>query len=205
MKSIPLTAFVLSLLSVSTASQVPPPSRPGPPPPSSSTRRDQPAPPPPPLIYSPPASSEIEDFTPTTKLFSARFPGKPSESNRNVNDAVITTYRVYRKGSNSVVAVTETMTLLANRSEEAFRLIKESIEQNGGKIERESEIVVGDWTGKEFGFRQDLGFRRLRVFIVGARILEIQSDVTNWHIISDKVKDEWNKETQRFFDSFKIN
>ena len=190
-----VTIFLFGTVSGSAFSQAPPPPSP---------LQGPPAPPPPPLIYSPPTSSEIADFTPESKLFSARFPGKPSERRQNVNDAVVITYRVYRKGSNSVVGITETTMLLANRTEDAFRQIKESIEQHGGKIEKESEAVTSGWKGKEFGFQQDLSYRRLRVFIVGARIFEIQSDVTNWHIIGDKVKAEWNKETDWFFESFKI-
>ena len=175
------------------------------PPPTVAPRQGPPPPPPAPLIYSPPTASDLEDFTPASKLFSARFPGKPSERKQNANDATVTSYRVYRKGSNSAVGITETTMLLANRSEEIFRNIKEGIEQIGGKIEKESEVASGGWSGKEYGFRQDLSYRRLRVFIVGARIFEIQSDVTNWHIIGDKVKEDWNKETDRFFGSLTIH
>ena len=123
---------------------------------------------------------------------------------QSAGDAVILSYRVYRKGSNSIVGITETTKMLGDRSDEAFHQIRESIVQNGGKIEEESEISASGWKGKEFGFLQGYVYRRMRVFIVGARIFEIQSDVTNWHILSDKVKEDWRKETNRFFESFKI-
>ncbi len=174
-------------------------------PPPPSPRQGPPAPPPAPLIYSPPLNTDIKEFTPESKLFTARFPGMPSEQKRMSNGADITTYRVYRKGSNSTIAITEKVARLADHSEEGFRLIREAIRKQGGKIENDSEVAVNGWKGREFRALHDYTFRRFRVFIVGARVFEIQSDVTNWHIIGDKVKKEWNKETDRFFASFKLN
>ncbi len=177
-----------------------------PPSPSPPSRREgPPAPPPAPLIYSAPSKSELEVFTPDSKFFSAEFPGSPSERKQTVGEAVTLTYRTYRKGSNSVVAVTETSVRLANRIEEAYQLIREAILKQGGKIEEESEVSVSAWPGREFQVLQNYTYRRFRVFVVNSRVFEIQSDVTNWHIISDKVKAEWHKDTDRFFASLKIN
>ena len=191
--------FVLSVslaLLVQVEGQAPPPPSP---------RRGPPAPPPAPLIFSPPAESDLKDFSPESKLFAARFAGLPTEQKRNVSGAVISTYRVYRKGSNSVVAITEMPINIENRSDEGFGLIRDGIRNNAGKLDKEGEITIDRQVGREFSALYDFTYRRFRVFIVANRIFEIQSDVTNWHIINDKTKEEWNRETDRFFSSFKIN
>lgn len=169
-----------------------------PPPPS---RRN----PPPPLIYTAPLYEEIEEFSSLDKSFIASFPGKPKVEERDLGAAKTATYRVYRKGSNSTVNITEYREDLSSRTDEAFKLIREGIRNTPrSRIEAETEIELDGRKGKEFRIDLTMQYRIVRIFIVGKRVFEIQSDVTNWHIIGEKTKEEWRKETDRFFSSFRI-
>ncbi len=73
-------------------------------------------------------------------------------------------------------------------------------------IEAEKDIEISGIAGKEFDVLQDYDFQKVRILIVGRRIYEIKSDVTNWHILTKsypgKVAD-FKSETERFFASFK--
>lgn len=184
----------LFLMSVGLLAQAPPP-----PPP---TKR--PGPPPPPVIYAKPDDSEIKEFSAPGE-FAAAFAGEPGREVRERNGATVTIYRVRRLGSNSGVIVTLRADDLTDRIDAAFLAIREAILlEPRSTIMEEKDINLQGLRGREFEI--DLGIRRrlVRVFIDGHRVIEIHSDVTNWHIISEKTKDQWRKETSRFFDSLKI-
>lgn len=172
----------------------------GPPPPSS-----RPGPPPAPLIYKAPQPSDLRKFTPSDNSFSAEFPSEPKLEEKDLGAAITRTYKVYRSGSNSVISVTEYKEDLPVSIEEAFRLIRQGIlTEPRSLMDGESDIDLNGFNGREYRINLDLRYRIVRIFIVDRRIFEIQSDITNWHIILDDVKAAWRKETDRFFSSFKI-
>lgn len=174
----------------------------GPPPPPPSS---PPGPPPPPLIYSPPSASDVKEFVPAEKSFTAKFPGNPKLEEKDLGWAVTKQYKVYRRGSNSSVSITEYKEELPVSTDEAFRLIRQGIlSEPRSLMDAESDFELDGIKGKEYKVNLDLRYRIIRIFIVGRRVFEIQSDVTNWHIISEDVKAAWRKETDRFFSSFKI-
>jgi hypothetical protein len=174
-----------------------------PPPPSPPSSRQ--GPPPAPLIYKAPHPSDLRKFTSTDRTFSAEFPNEPKVEVKDLGAASVRIYKVYRSGSNSSVSVTEYKEDLPVSADEAFRVIRQGIlTEPRSLMDAESDFELNGVNGKEYRINLDLRYRIVRIFIVGRRVFEIQSDVTNWHIISDEVKDSWRKETDRFFSSFKI-
>lgn len=164
-----------------------------------------PLPPPPPLIFSKPDPSEIFEYSAEDKSFKASFPGKPIQSNQFVDGVPITSYRMYRKGSNSIVGVTTSRTDLSMKSAQRYSAVRELLlKLPKTSITVDKAIESNGKTAHEFEVLSDFHYRRIRIFVVGPQIFEIQSDVTNWHIIGDKVKTAWREESDRFFNSFVI-
>ena len=164
-----------------------------------------PPPPPPPLIYSAPQNSEISEFNPENKIFAVDFPGKPAVKTESFPNGSITTYSVYRKGSNSIVGITEFNGNIEDKKEDIYEVIKKQILKDPtATIEKETEIETSGKSGREFYINMRMIFRKLRVFVVEDKIFEISNDVTNWHIINEKTKNDYLNETERFFDSFVI-
>lgn len=168
------------------------------------------APPPPaPLIYSAPEKSLLKDYVSPDKSFQLTFAGAPQVSEKQTETQTFTTYLTYRAGSNSFVTVVEYTSVI---DEEKRDKIYESVKNNylkdpKTKLEAEKEISANGIAGKEFSFLQDYHYLRLRIIVSGKRVYGIASDVTNWHILTkyntEKVK-EFNDETDRFFNSFKL-
>ncbi|MBA2335023.1 MAG: hypothetical protein H0V90_08810 [Blastocatellia bacterium] len=148
-----------------------------------------PAPPPPPLIFSKPDPSEVFEYTAEDNSFKATFPGKLSLSDQVLDKAFIRRYRVYRKGSNSIIGVTTFKTKVSEKYSKIFSAIRESLAKlPKTSIVVDKDIKFGGKTAHEFEILSDFQYRRIRIFVIGAQIFEIQSDVTNWHIIGDKIK-----------------
>ncbi len=165
-----------------------------------------PPPPPPPLIYEPPTTDDFVDFMADDGSFTATFPGEPTKSVEKQVQATITTYRVYRKGSNSIVGMTSLSADMTSQSDQLFSAIRAAIGQRQRtKIIAERDIELGGFMGREFEVDYGLRYGITRVYITGATAIEIQCDVANWSLLSDKVKADWRTEANRFFSSFIIN
>jgi hypothetical protein len=170
------------------------------------THGQAPPPPPPPLIYSKPDPADVKEFIPDDKIFVANFPGIPTISRKEVNGATVTSYQVYRKGSHSIVTVTEFPYEIGSQVERAVGIVRENLlKMPKTSVKVDKSIEVDGQKGHEFEVLSDYDYRRIRLFMVGTRVIDINSDVTNWHIIGDKTKEEWRQETDRFFSSFKLS
>lgn len=173
---------------------------------SSQTSTDAPLPPPAPVIFQAPTEKELKEFTPANGLFSAIFPGAPKESSIALpNEAgTIVTYVMKRMGASTFIGVAEYEIDIAARPEKIYAVFRNQIASKNGTLQKEDEIVRNGRTGREFQCLFGIVFRRTQIFLVKNRMFEADYDVTNWHIIDDKVKAEWNAEADRFFDSFRI-
>ncbi|HEX8249222.1 MAG TPA: hypothetical protein VF599_13680 [Pyrinomonadaceae bacterium] len=172
--------------------------------------------PPPPLIYSAPSAAEIKEFVSKENNFSISFPGVPNTAAKKTEDSTENVFSVYRSGSNSTVSVWEFKNDVENRREEVLKRYRESILyapflSSGDKLKpsitSENDIQIGKYKGKEFAYKADLKFTRVRLLFAGKRIYKIKTDVTNWHILTEYYKEkvsDFGKETDRFFNSFKF-
>ena len=163
---------------------------------------------PPPLIYSAPEKSELKEFTAEDNTFQVTFPGIPKIAEQKITDGNITSYSTYRKGSNSIVNTIEYDFDVENQSKKIFENIKNTLlETPKLTIRAERNINFDGFSGKEFDVLQDYQYQKIRILIIGKRIYELRSDVTNWHILNQYQKEkiiEFEEETKRFFSSFKI-
>lgn len=165
------------------------------------------SPPPAPLIYKAPEKSDLKEFTAEDKTFQITFPGVPKITEQEIPNGKVTNYRVYRQGSNSIVNTIDYEFELKDAGK-IYEVVKTNLLKLPKlTVEAERDIKIdGVIVGKEFDVLQDYHFQKVRILIVGKRIYEIKSDVTNWHILSkynkDKVTD-FENETERFFASFK--
>lgn len=165
-----------------------------------------PPPPPPPLIYEPPSTSDFVDFMADDGFFTVTFPGEPTKKVEKQGQATMTSYRVYRKGSNSIVGTTSLAADMTGNSDQLFSAIREAIGQRQRtKIVAERDIELRGFIGREFEVDYGLRYGIIRIYLSGAKVIEIQCDVTNWSLLSDKVKSEWRTEANRFFSSLIIN
>jgi len=170
---------------------------------------DKNVPPPAPLIYRAPEKSELKEFTSEDTAFQITFPGVPKTSEQEISNGNVTNYRVYRQGSNSIVNTIDYNFELESNMEKIYETVKANLlKVPKSTVEAEKDIKVDGKVGKEFNVLQDYQFQKIRILIVGKRIYEIRSDVTNWHILSKYNKEkvvDFENETERFFSSFKLN
>jgi hypothetical protein len=174
-------------------------------------------PPPPPLIWAAPSETEIKEFVSKDLGFKISFPGEPKLETKQVDGVEESFLKVYRKGSNSIVRIFTYKNKVAKFRDEIVKNYRESIMNSpppyfGAKIPKpeissENEFKIGKYNGIEFTYKFDLSFAKVRLLFVDKRVYEIKTDVTNWHILTQSFKqkvEEFDKETQRFFDSFQL-
>ena len=158
-----------------------------------------------PLLYSAPAASEIETFTAPDKSFSASFPGKPEVEEKMMGNAKVSSFRVYRKGSNTVIGITDFMRDISGYPERVFKTVRDRmLLKPDTKIVSEKDIKLDSYVGKEFVIDSGPVHRISRVFIARERIYEVYIDVTNWNILRPIAVSSFEKEATRFLDSFLI-
>ncbi|HEY0657795.1 MAG TPA: hypothetical protein VGD05_04950 [Pyrinomonadaceae bacterium] len=150
----------------------------------------------------------MKDFVSEDKTFQITFPGIPKITKQEMENAAVTSHRIYRQGSNSIVNVYDYGFEIEGQKDKILETVKNNLlKKPKSTIESEKDIEIGGLTGKELQVLQDYQFQIIRILITGKRIYELKNDVTNWHILSkfnnDKVE-EFKVETRRFFDSFKI-
>ncbi len=188
MKYLVALAFVLYVCEVGVLAQAPPP--------------------PPPLIYKAPEKTDFKEFISEDKTFQITFAGAPKVTNQTLEYGALTSYRVYKQSSNSIVNVIELnkgQEQLENNKQKFYDLIGgQFLKVPKTTIEAEKAVQIAGEIGKELDILQDYEYTKIRILIVGNRIYQLQNDVTNWHIINDSTKKAYNNETQRFFDSFKL-
>ena len=166
----------------------------------------QPPAPPTPLIYKSPQKSDLEEFVSKDKTFQITFPGVPQVIEQSIEKALVTRYLVYRQGSNSIVTTTDFNFDLDDTKEKIYELVKDGLLKTPkSKLEAERKVQINGKTGREFDVLHSLQYQKVRIFVLGKRVYEIKSDVTNWHIIGDATKKQFFDETERFFNSFKFN
>lgn len=170
-------------------------------------QKKSPPPPPAPLIYKAPDEKDLKEFISADKTFQVTFPGVPQVSRQEIPNGVVTSYRVYREGANSIVNTIDYDFELENSREKIYESVRANLLKiPKSKIEAEREINIGGSKAIEFDVLQDYQFQKIRIVIVGKRIYEVKNDVTNWHILSKYNVNktvEFRDETERFFASFK--
>ena len=164
--------------------------------------------PPAPLIYSAPEKLALKEFVSPDKSFQITFAGTPEINEKKTETQNFTSYRVNRAGSNSIISITEFASVVEGKKDKIYESVKNNyLKDSKTKLESEKDITIDGITWKEFSFLQDYNYIRLRLNVNGKRVYGIESDVTNWHILTkynlEKVKD-FNNETDRFFNSFKL-
>ncbi len=163
-------------------------------------------PPPAPLIYKAPGINEFKNFQFEDKTLEITFPGIPKISNKETENAKQNIISVYRKGSNSVLMITEYNFDLDNQKLQIFEKFKTNLMAlPKSRIDSESEFTNGVYEGKEFKVLSGYQYTVIELLVVGNRIYQLNTDITNWHIIGEKTKKEFFDETDRFFNSLKIN
>lgn len=164
-------------------------------------------PPPPPLIYNAPDKSVLREFVSDDKTFQITFPGVAEVTKNESPDGNVLTHRVYRKGSNSIVNVLDYEVDLSDK-EKIYEAIKSSLLKNrDSTIQAEKGIKIGGLDARQFDVLRGSTFQKVALLIVGKRLYEIKTDVTNWQILSDYEKDkvvDFETETARFFASFRL-
>jgi hypothetical protein len=175
-----------------------------------------PAPPPPALIYSAPDRNLIREFVDEENNFRAAFPGTPKKETSTGENVTVVSYKVSRKGSASSVSIGTFPTDVSSRAEQLIaayknelgkRTVKGLIPSKPSNIAFERELQFGSVKGKEFGYESDLYFTQVAVFVLGNRMYEIKSDVTNWHILTDhypEIVEAFYAEATRFRNSFSL-
>lgn len=163
-------------------------------------------PPPAPLIYKAPEKNDLKEFVSDDGTFRITFPGVPKITRQKVENGTAATYLVYRQGSNSIVNVADFDIDIESGREEIYASMRNDfLKSPKTTIEAEKDIRIGGEPGREFDILQNFQYQKIRVLIVGARIYEIKTDATNWHIAGDSTKKQFFSETERFFDSFSHN
>ena len=113
-------------------------------------------PPPPPLIYNSPAKSDLKEFIPEDKSFQITFSGIPTKTEKEVEKNLITTYKVYRQGSNSLVNVIEFEDNVEDIKDKIYELARNSyLKQPKSKIEAEKDIQLDGRPAKVFEVLRD--------------------------------------------------
>ncbi len=169
-----------------------------------SNRSAPPPPPPAPLIYKAPEKSDFKDFVSEDGTFQITFPGVPKLTKQELENGILTNYRVYRQGSNSIVNTIDFIFDVETNKEKIYENYKINLLKTPKTtVEAERDFQIEGKTGKEFDVRLDFYYQKIRIFVVGTRVYEIKSDATNWHIINDATKKQFFSETDRFFNSFK--
>lgn len=163
-------------------------------------------PPPPPIIYKAPDTSSFKIYVADDNSFQATFPGSPTVTEKTLDDGVLfKMYFVYGSGYYTFIKVTDTHTSLKGREDKIYDYLRKNYLKNPkSKIELEKDITLEGVEGKEFSILKDYNYLKTRVFIKDTRVIELENSVTNWHIISEKIKEDYLDETERFFNSFKF-
>lgn len=167
------------------------------------TQPPPPLPPPPPLIYSAPNNIDIKEFVAEDNGFKIAFAGTPKIHKQDVTSGSITTYNVYRQGSNSIITVIDSVTEITLKSEEIIERLKNNLlKEPDSKLIEEKDLKTTNQTVKEFAINYGMRFMKVRIIITKKKIYLISNDVTNWHIIGNPTKKAYEDETIRFFNSF---
>lgn len=159
-----------------------------------------------PLIYRSPEKTDLKEFVSEDKTFQITFPGVPEITEQKTDNAFITNYRVYRQGSNSIVTVTDFDFDVEGIKEKVYELGRSALLKTPeSKIKAERDVRTNGKSGKEFDVLHNNQYQKVRIIAVGKRVYEIKSDATNWQISGEAVKKQFFDETERFFNSLKIN
>ncbi len=171
--------------------------------------RSQDSPPPPaPLVFSTPASSELQRFSSGRDGFEAVFPGNPLKTTKLSNGVFTETFTAKNKAQITIVSIyrlTETGRVFQD-PKRYFETIKdELLKPPTSRLVSEESINVSRFEAKDFSVVYQNGFTKTRIVFTKERIFEITQNVTNWSAHGDAKRKAFDNETQRFYDSFKIN
>ena len=175
----------------------------------------QPPPPPPPLIWEPPAATDLSEFSDTQSGFKVVFPGVPKKETVQSGELTNITAKLYRKGSNTSVAILRFPESIEVKKALIFESYKNHL---GDLLERQDrpaagrsieilfdrKLKIGGIEGREIGFSSGFHFVHFAVFARGNVLFELKSDVTNWHILSKHKPEraaEFTSEASRFINS----
>jgi hypothetical protein len=163
------------------------------------------------LIYAAPQKSEIKTFVSTDFGFKIDFAGTPEITVNQSQAGTVTKFSTRRSGSNAVVKVYSVILPDGRKLEDdkVYQLFKDDyVDFHKAKIINENDFKLETFRGKEFSIVAGIEFYIYRVLIKENRVYEMYISATNWQTLTDfnlDAKNEFEKETSRFFNSFKFS
>ncbi|MDH3495091.1 MAG: hypothetical protein OEM82_16180, partial [Acidobacteriota bacterium] len=163
-------------------------------------------PPPAPAVFVPPKAEEIKTFRSLTDSFSIDFAGRVTESSEKAGQFMIRNYSARRTGTRAtVVAYDFGLSEPDKLDREAFLGdLKADLQRiEGTELVSDVAITIDDFNGREIVSKAGYEREITRVLFTDSSIFRLSVFVTNWHILSDEKKTEFEQEKNRFFASFK--
>ncbi len=165
-----------------------------------------PPPPPPAAIFKAPAAEKIVRYHSTEDAFAAEFPAEVTVSQEKVGQFSIRNYQA------KVVASTTRLTVYdfgldareaIDRKAFLDDLRSELLRPRGASVIVDSEMSD---SVHELVSASSSGMVRetTRIVFSDQRIYRLSVDITNWHILDESKKLEYNREVSRFFASFRF-
>jgi len=162
------------------------------------------------LSYSAPKKSRIKTFAAKDFSFVINFAGIPEKETTDTNFIGLkistTLFEVQRPSDYSFVKIYDFPFELKNSKEVANRLgLKISKNPiSGGEIASENHVSVSGFEGKEIVAESDYDISLFKILVVRNRVYVISSVAYKWAINSALKQKDFEAETKRLFDSFKL-
>ncbi len=158
------------------------------------------------VIYAPPKPSEFREFIAPDKSFSIVFAGEPES---NLDDSAprgtIINYSVENAASESAVTILD-FEYVIDDPEFVYKLMRGD-PGSSRKLVAEREAKSDGVSAREFEVEHFGSLEVTRVLIVGNRVYQLRSKVSNWQFLSKRFPAkiaEFRAETARFFGSFAV-
>jgi hypothetical protein len=162
------------------------------------------------LIYSAPQKSEIKKFVSSELGFEIDFVGNPEITAKQFQTGTVTKFSTKRSGSNAVVKVYNMNSQNGGKLtvDKIYQLFKDDyLAFPSAILIKENDFKFETFSGKEFLVEAGIEFYKFRVLVKENLVYEVYISATNWQILNDSkldAKNDFEKETVRFFNSFKF-
>lgn len=163
------------------------------------------------VIFSAPDKSEIKKFVSKDFEFSVDFVGEPKLNTKKFQVGSVTKFSTTGKGSNAVVKVYDLGkdTNIKTDTESVYKFFKDGyLAFPNSKLVSESDFTIEKIKGKEISIEAGTEFYKFRVLVIDGRAYEIYISVANWELINEtqpKAREDFERESVRFFGSFKLH
>lgn len=174
----------------------------------SAAKSQDPPPPPAPLIFSSPAASELHSFNSGGDGFEALFSGYPKKTTKLANGVYTEIFTAKNKAQITIVSISRLAdsTGMFQDSAKFFESIKEQLLKPPAiRLVSEQSITIDGFEARDYSVEDQIGFTKTRVIFTRERIFEITQNAANWSAQGEAKQKAFDDETQRFYNSFKIN